>query len=100
MLRVGGPAASTAATRPAQAPRDNLGDLGKLARDQRWFLAIFAVKVALGLVAFAVKPWLGLLFFAAYGVYFWLEIRADGGFAYCQEPPPLPLPPPQPPTAP
>ena len=81
MLRVGGPAASTPATRPAQAPRDNLGDLGKLARDQRWFLAIFAVKVALGLVAFAIKPWLGLLFFAAYGVYFWREIRADGGSA-------------------
>ena len=46
-------------------------DTARLARDQRWFMAIFIVKVALGLVAFAVKPWLGLLFFAAYGVYFW-----------------------------
>ena len=47
----------------------------RLVKDQRWFLAIFVVKVALGLVAFAIKPWLGLLFFAAYGVYFWREIR-------------------------
>ena len=47
----------------------------RLIKDQRWFMAIFVVKVALGLVAFAIKPWLGLLFFAAYGVYFWREIR-------------------------
>jgi cation:H+ antiporter len=57
----------------------DLGDPAKLARDQRWFLVIFAVKVALGLVTFAFKPWLGLLFFAAYGVYFWREVRADAG---------------------
>ncbi len=60
------------------ARRDDVGDTRKLARDQRWFLAIFVVKVALGLVTFAFKPWLGLLFFAAYGVYFWRELR-DGG---------------------
>ncbi|MFB9237604.1 sodium:calcium antiporter [Plantactinospora siamensis] len=62
-------------------PGHGLGDLGRLARDQRWFLTIFVVKVALGLVAFAIKPWLGLLFFAAYAAYFWKEIRssaADG----------------------
>jgi len=47
----------------------------RLIKDQRWFTAVFVVKVALGLVAFAIKPWLGLLFFAAYGVYFWREIR-------------------------
>jgi cation:H+ antiporter len=47
----------------------------RLIKDQRWFMAVFVVKVALGLVAFAIKPWLGLLFFAAYGVYFWREIR-------------------------
>jgi cation:H+ antiporter len=58
--------------------RENLGDTGKLARDQRWFLVIFVVKVTLGLVSFAFKPWLGLLFFAAYGVYFWRELRAEG----------------------
>jgi cation:H+ antiporter len=57
-------------------PRE-YGDLRKLRRDQLWFLAIFVVKVGLGLVAFAVKPWLGLLFFVAYAVYFWREIRAD-----------------------
>jgi cation:H+ antiporter len=47
----------------------------RLVKDQRWFMAVFVVKVALGLVAFSIKPWLGLLFFAAYGLYFWREIR-------------------------
>jgi cation:H+ antiporter len=51
-------------------------DMKRLAKDQKWFLPIFMVKVALGLVAFAFKPALGLLFFAAYAVYFWREIRA------------------------
>jgi cation:H+ antiporter len=60
------------------AGTDDLGDQRKLARDQTWFLVIFIVKVTLGLVAFAVKPWLGLVFFAAYGVYFWKEIRGGG----------------------
>jgi cation:H+ antiporter len=56
------------------------GAVRRLMGDQRWFLGVFLVKVALGLVAFAVKPWLGLVFFAAYGVYFWREMRAgDGG---------------------
>ncbi|MGW3493959.1 sodium:calcium antiporter [Streptomyces sp. NPDC001020] len=50
-------------------------DMRRLAKDQKWFLPIFVVKVALGLVAFAFKPLLGLLFFAAYAVYFWREIR-------------------------
>jgi cation:H+ antiporter len=60
------------------APEATLADpahTARLAKDQRWFMAVFVVKVALGLVAFAIKPWLGLLFFAAYGVYFWREIR-------------------------
>ncbi|WP_433346276.1 sodium:calcium antiporter [Microtetraspora malaysiensis] len=51
-------------------------DMARLAKDQKWFLPIFIVKVGLGLVAFAFKPVLGLLFFAAYAVYFWREIRA------------------------
>ena len=34
-------------------------DTRRLARDQVWFLVIFAAKVTLGLVAFAFKPWLG-----------------------------------------
>jgi cation:H+ antiporter len=54
------------------------GDLAKLRRDQVWFVTIFVVKVALGVVAFALKPWLGLLFFAAYAAYFWQELRAGG----------------------
>jgi cation:H+ antiporter len=52
-------------------------DMKRLAKDQKWFLPIFIVKVALGLVAFAFKPALGLLFFSAYAVYFWREIRSD-----------------------
>lgn len=47
-----------------------------LARDQISFLAIFVVKVALGLVAFAWKPWLGVLFLAAYALYVWREVNA------------------------
>src|SRR5205807_6519170 len=39
--------------RRGTARNDDLGDIAKLARDQRWFLVIFVVKVALGLVAFA-----------------------------------------------
>ncbi|HEX5993854.1 MAG TPA: hypothetical protein VFY84_01795 [Jiangellales bacterium] len=41
-----------------------------MARDQRQFLAVSVVEVALGLVAFAIKPWHGRLLFAAYAVYF------------------------------
>ncbi|KUL40917.1 hypothetical protein ADL22_14735 [Streptomyces sp. NRRL F-4489] len=52
-------------------------DLRRLAKDQTWFLPVFLVKVALGLVAFAFKPVLGLAFFAVYAVYFWREIRGD-----------------------
>jgi cation:H+ antiporter len=50
-------------------------DAARLVKDQRWFVAVFVVKVSLGLVAFAIKPWLGLLFFAVYAVYFWREMR-------------------------
>jgi cation:H+ antiporter len=45
------------------------GDFRNLARDQGWFLAIFAIKIALGLIAFAWKPWLGIFFLAAYALY-------------------------------
>ncbi|MGW8473424.1 sodium:calcium antiporter [Streptomyces sp. NPDC055898] len=67
--------------RPADGPDgvEALGDekdMKRLAKDQKWFLPIFIVKVALGLVAFAFKPALGLLFFGAYAVYFWREIRS------------------------
>ncbi|MCP2343108.1 sodium:calcium antiporter [Actinomadura rupiterrae] len=63
---VGGTGAGEVLTDPAEAAR--------LAKDQRWFLAVFVVKVGLGLVAFAFKPWLGVLFFAVYAVYFWREM--------------------------
>ena len=55
----------------------DVGEMRRLAKDQTWFLPIFVVKVALGLVAFAYKPVLGLVFFAAYAVYFWREIRGE-----------------------
>lgn len=49
----------------------------RLARDQGWFLSIFIVKCALGLIAFAFKPWLGLLFLIAYAIYVWRELNHD-----------------------
>jgi len=52
-------------------------DHRRLARDQSWFLAIFVVKVGLGLVAFAFKPWLGVLFLLAYAIYVRAELRRD-----------------------
>ena len=52
-------------------------DHQRLARDQSWFLAIFAVKVGLGLVVFAFKPLLGVLFLLAYALYVWREVRSD-----------------------
>jgi cation:H+ antiporter len=66
-------------------------DMRRLAKDQKWFLPIFVVKVTLGLVAFAFKPTLGLLFFAAYAVYFWREIRSgdQGGHSENEELEPL-----------
>jgi cation:H+ antiporter len=50
-------------------------DSRKLWRDQAWFLSIFVVKIALGLIAFAYKPWLGALFLVAYGAYLLRELR-------------------------
>ena len=52
-------------------------DFRNLARDQGWFLVIFAAKIGLGLFAFAWKPWLGVLFLAAYAAYFWKEMRGE-----------------------
>jgi cation:H+ antiporter len=52
-------------------------DFRNLSRDQGWFLAIFAAKITLGLFVFAYKPWLGVLFLAAYGAYFWKEMRQE-----------------------
>ncbi|MBU6266728.1 MAG: sodium:calcium antiporter [Sphingomonadales bacterium] len=50
----------------------------RLGTDQGWFLAIFAAKIALGVLAFAWKPWLGLLFLAAYGLYVRHELGGEG----------------------
>jgi len=52
-------------------------DFRNLSRDQGWFLAIFVVKIALGLFVFAFKPWLGVFFLVAYGAYFWKEMRQE-----------------------
>ena len=46
----------------------------RLSRDQGWFLGIFALKMALGLVLFTGKHWLALLFVAAYALYVWKEL--------------------------
>jgi cation:H+ antiporter len=51
-----------------------LRDFKRLARDQGWFLAIFVVKIGLGLFIFTLKPWLGILFLAAYAIYVWKEM--------------------------
>ena len=57
------------------APAD--ADDAGLARDQAWFLVLFAVKIALGMMAFALKPWLGWLFLAAYAAYFRAAMSAS-----------------------
>jgi cation:H+ antiporter len=85
----------TSVTGPSSASVD-AGDLAgvdtrRLARDQTWFLAIFTVKVSLGLVAFAIKPWLGLVFFAVYAVYFVKEMTGTGEQASADELEPLKL---------
>ncbi|GGX26752.1 sodium:calcium antiporter [Streptomyces noursei] len=73
----GAPASGAAADANGDAPLGTERDMRRLAKDQTWFLPVFVVKVALGLVAFAFKPVLGLAFFAVYAVYFWREIRGD-----------------------
>ncbi|AYQ90764.1 membrane protein [Burkholderia gladioli] len=50
----------------------------QLRRDQLWFLAIFVAKIGLGLVVFQYKPLLGIAFLAAYALYCWRELTADG----------------------
>ncbi|MCE5285616.1 MAG: sodium:calcium antiporter [Pelosinus sp.] len=52
-------------------------DSKKLSRDQEWFVSIFIFKVLLGLFLFSFKPILGFLFLAAYGLYFYKEMRAE-----------------------
>lgn len=52
-------------------------DSKKLSRDQLWFVSIFIFKVLLGLVIFSLKPLTGFLFLAAYGLYFYKEMRTE-----------------------
>ncbi len=49
----------------------------RMSRDQAAFLAVFVVKVALGLVAFAMKPWLGCVFLITYAIYVLNEIKTS-----------------------
>ncbi len=66
-------------------------DQERLARDQSWFLVIFVVKIALGLLVFAWKPWLGLLFLFAYALYVKRELGEDEGSMIMEELEPLKL---------
>jgi len=68
-----------------------VADGRKLSRDQTWFLLIFVFNLALGLVAFAIKPWLGIVFLAAYAVYFYKEMQAEGPVVASGELEPLKL---------
>lgn len=63
--------------RHLQRTRKVRDEFQRLSRDQSWFLTIFIVKLAVGLVAFTFKPWLGIAFLGGYALYFWKEIRRD-----------------------
>jgi len=52
-------------------------DSEKLRNDQAWFLSIFVVKIALGVLVFRYKPWLGALFLLAYVIYLLRELRGE-----------------------
>lgn len=66
-----------------------LADQRRIARDQAWFLVIFVVKIALGVVVFVWKPWLAAAFLAAYGLYVMRELNADEGAAIMEDLEPL-----------
>lgn len=61
----------------------------RLVNDQKWFMAVFIFKIALGLVAFAIKPWLGVLFLLAYAAYVRQEMTAGGGHGDAEDIEPL-----------
>ena len=54
-------------------------DFAALSRDQAWFIGLFVIKLAVGMIAFVYKPWLGVLFLAAYAAYAWKEATAEAG---------------------
>lgn len=68
-------AAMLAAQRGRGQPDAEVAVEASLRRDQRLFLAIFAVKLLLGVVQFTGKRWLGPLFFLAYAFFVREEIR-------------------------
>ena len=57
----------------------------RLSSDQGWFLLIFCVVLALGLVSFPFKRWLGILLFGAYALYVWREMTARHGSEHDDE---------------
>jgi cation:H+ antiporter len=91
----GAPLSDSEIAAPAAATQGRTGldriDHRRLGRDQTWFLAVFVVKIGLGLVAFALKPWLGLVFFAVYALYFWREVSGDDESATGEDLEPLKL---------
>lgn len=64
-------------------------DQHRIARDQGWFMGIFVVKVALGVMVFSWKPWLAAAFLATYALYVMRELSADEGSAIMEELEPL-----------
>ncbi len=48
----------------------------RLARDQKWFMCMFILKVGLGLIVFASKPWFAVVFLLAYAAYVRREMKA------------------------
>ncbi len=63
--------------------------LQRLVKDQRWFLWVFVLKVALGLIAFAIKPWLGIVFLLIYALYVRQQMNGEGKSSHDEEPEPL-----------
>jgi cation:H+ antiporter len=53
-------------------------ECARLRQDQLWFLGIFVLKVALGVLVFAWKPLVGIAFLAAYAIYILKELRGKG----------------------
>lgn len=54
-------------------------DTERLSGDQAWFLLIFIVALALGLVSFPFKRWFGIVLFGAYALYVWREMTTGHG---------------------
>lgn len=60
-----------------RATHQVVSDSRRLSRDQAWFLSIFVLRIALGLVVFSFKPWLGALFLLGYATYLHRELRGE-----------------------